>query len=956
MTRSGSASAAGGGLRRLACRFLGLDLHAGEGPAACLLFLGFFFLFGFQYATKSIRQSTFVDTLGSVMLPWVYLLVALCSYPLLRLYGRFSERMPFARLVALTCLAVAGSLGIFWVLLAEPSRWVTVVFYVWLAIVFGLTVSQFWFLASHLFDPRQARRLFGFVGAGALLGSVAGGQVARLSTQIAGTRDALLAAASMLVLAAVTVPLAARYGGGGRSVHDDPVASSWSESRGGLEVLKRSRHLQLITVILVCGVIVSQIVDLQFNWAVESATSSLDERTAYFGNLYSIIGLSAFLFQLLLTTRIHRIFGVAAALRVLPVAMVLGAGGLLLAAAFLPGALLQTAKALKIGENGLRYSIDQASRELLFLPVPAALRVKAKAFIDVFVHRAAKGLAALLLLPVTFGWLSPVQIGWVSLALAGGWLTATRWVHREYVRAFRWSLRQRRMDPTLPIKISDSTTLELLIQSLGSPDPRQVLNSLEVLSVHGRGNLVLPLLLHHDDAAVRLRTLEILASAGRRDAVPLIERRLRDEEPEVRARAIRVLAQLSGRDARELMLPRLDEGNPEVRAAAVAFLLSHGDEEDALRAERVLRELARDADPRVRAEAAKALSSIPDPKLADLQVRLLYDPEPRVAREAIQAVGHRLEGASRNPIYLPTLVSLLANRRLKHDARRALVAYGEDGIGPLVHFMSDPDESVWVKRALPKALARIGTRRAAAGLLDCLVQTPDSFLRRELIEALGSTGISASADNLERIREEVRRELRRYLAALRDLASLGGDQRFTLEGPRPRWVDPHRDPSLLERLLIESLDDNLRNCFGLLGFCHDAEHIWPAYQGLLAGRKAVRSHALEFLDNTLDPRIRREVFVMADELPLEEKLTRADRLFGIRRRSKRETLAAFLEMDGRLDDREASLAAAAVYTVYTDGVEALYTRLAELEREAPTPFVRETAAWARVRLQATPTT
>ena len=81
---------------------------------------------------------------------------------------------------------------------------------------------------------------------------------------------------------------------------------------------------------------------------------------------------------------------------------------------------------LKIGENGLRYSLDQATRELLFFPVPSTPRLKAKAYIDVFVQRSGKAGAALLLIPVTFGILSPVQAGWISLVLIVLWL-GSRW-------------------------------------------------------------------------------------------------------------------------------------------------------------------------------------------------------------------------------------------------------------------------------------------------------------------------------------------------------------------------------------------------------------------------------------------------------------------------------------------------------------------------------------------------
>ena len=90
-------------------------------------------------------------------------------------------------------------------------------------------------------------------------------------------------------------------------------------------------------------------------------------------------------------------------MRVLPVTILVGTVAMFVASNRLPKLLIAAALILKIGESGLRYSLDPATRELLFLPVPSKLRMRAKAFIDVFIQRGAKGLAALLLLPVTFG-------------------------------------------------------------------------------------------------------------------------------------------------------------------------------------------------------------------------------------------------------------------------------------------------------------------------------------------------------------------------------------------------------------------------------------------------------------------------------------------------------------------------------------------------------------------------
>jgi len=56
---------------------LGVDLRPGEGQPVGLLFLCLFLLLTFQIATKTVRQSTFIDSLGAARLPLVYLLVAL---------------------------------------------------------------------------------------------------------------------------------------------------------------------------------------------------------------------------------------------------------------------------------------------------------------------------------------------------------------------------------------------------------------------------------------------------------------------------------------------------------------------------------------------------------------------------------------------------------------------------------------------------------------------------------------------------------------------------------------------------------------------------------------------------------------------------------------------------------------------------------------------------------------
>ena len=946
--------------RALLKRF-GIDMRAGEGLPGFLMFLGFFLIITFQYTAKTVREATFIADVGPTFKPIVYLLAAIFSYPCLRVYGYYAKRIKPHTLLMLTCVTISGSMVLFWFFYQTGSKAVPYVFYVWVSIVFVLTVSQYWAYAGTVFDPRQAKRLFAFLGAGGILGGLAGGKIAGFVAERVSTYNVLFVSALLLGGAVVVMWVVHRTS----SPDEERVAgvaggklAKMDAAKGGFEIIKASRHLLLIAWIMVLTVMVANVVDFQFGWAVDehfAAKQLTEEETRnsigrFYGNFYFWMGVAAFIFQLVLTARIHRTLGVGFAMRVLPVTMALGTVGIFFAAAF-PGALLAVAFGLKIGENGLRYSLDQATRELLFLPVPANLRVKAKAYIDVFVQRGAKGLVAILLFTVTFGLISPVQAGWITLVLIVAWLFVIGLMSREYVQSFRKGLKQRSVDTTVPINVSDVTTLELLVEALGSSDRRQVLHSLNLLAANNRGNLVPPLLLYHDDPAVRHRTLELLRDIGRSDAAPLIEGRLGDVDPDVRTEAIRALASLEGQNIVDLMLPRLREAEPSVRAAAVACLVSHGDTEQVDNAREVLQELLSDADPEARVEGAKALGAIQEPELHDQLIRLLYDPEPEVVREAIAAIRRRVARDGFNPLYVPTLISLLHNRRLKAEAREALVAFGEPVIPSLVHFMGDSDEPLWVRRALPKSIAAIESVEASRVLIDSLERFEDRFLRRKVIEAVGKLhGQPIVEERREAIEAGIRTEVASYFEALQRLCTIGLEGKGTLAGPRVDWSRGTMEPGLLEKLLAERMDEHLHNIFGLLAGLYPPKDIWAAYRSLLSEQAALRNTALEYLDNTIGSALRAKVAPMLDNTPLAEKLQYAKGIGVEPPRSKTELLRHLLSSDEDGDATESGLRVSAMYHVYTEQIAELYATVSTMRGEGEDPFVLETAEWVTRRV------
>ncbi|MCP4896012.1 MAG: cyclic nucleotide-binding domain-containing protein [bacterium] len=924
-----------------------LGVRRGERGLATLFFMYFLLLTTCQYAAKSVRQSSYIDALGAGNLPWVYLLVALVSFPVLVFYSRQTARFDDRTLIIASCVGLAVGLVVFFWAWGIYQGWpLALTFYVWMTIAFGIAVSQFWSYANSIFDPRQARRLFSVICAGGLLGGVPGGQLARWVTEIASTRYTLLAAAILMLVVVALVSAIDRRHPPMVSVRSADLQSRIDDAKSGYQALRGSRLLALIAALMLLMVMVAQTVDIQFYWVIENHTTDLDQRTRVVGDFFTVMGLVGFAFQLLFTPRILRVFGVGAGMRFLPLSV--GSATILLMISFgiLPAGVFLLAWVLKVGETSFRHSIDQATRELLFLPVEARLRRRAKAFIDVFVQRAGKGLVAILLLPVTFKVVGIEHVGWLTLILVTAWLLVAVPTRREYVAAFRRGLKHGGSPERASLDAEDVTTVVTLVQSLGSDDPRKVLHSLDLLSSHGQSKLVPPLLLHHDDPEVRCQTLRALEEADRTDAESLIKKVIGDEHPDVRSAAIRTLAILKGEDAAAVMLTHLDDPDPRLQAAAVTSLLSGSDKSNEDQANQALQSMLSDGEARVRLEAAKVLGQIREPEGAGSLILLLYDSNIEVVRQAVAAVRTRLSRDERNPIYVPTLVSLMGNRRLKHLAREAVVAFGESAIEALVAFMDSDDEQIWVRRAVPKTIALLGGNSAADALL-IRINVPDEVMRAKVIEALAF--LRARDEELQFkdavIGLQVRREVQRYLRCLADLSAVSSMYEAQLERPLAQWRSGRRVPTLLQETLAQRMANAVDNLARLLELILPPTDVRASFRSLASGNSRMRARALEYLDNTLQGSLRRSLFMVIDDTPAEERLRQASKMFDIVVENPERTVERLIRTDEESDPGALALILAALHAVMAERLSALYPLVDEVRTRTSQPLLAETALW-----------
>src|SRR5262245_17358618 len=134
-------------------------------------------------------------------LPYVLIVVGILTLGATIVFNQLTRRLANGQALAAGAVSCAASLLIFaWLFrLREHEHWVTIAFYLW-ANVYGLIlVSQFWAFAASVSDPREARRTFGVIGMGGLLGGLFGGLIAAPLARMWGLSALVLAGAVLLV-------------------------------------------------------------------------------------------------------------------------------------------------------------------------------------------------------------------------------------------------------------------------------------------------------------------------------------------------------------------------------------------------------------------------------------------------------------------------------------------------------------------------------------------------------------------------------------------------------------------------------------------------------------------------------------------------------------------------------------------------------------------------------------
>ncbi|MEE4263528.1 MAG: Npt1/Npt2 family nucleotide transporter [Desulfobacteraceae bacterium] len=400
------------------------------GVRAAFLFVNFFLIITALYQLKPASRSLFIEALGAERLPYVWIITALTMVVFITYYHRLVARHSRFKIVLGTCLAVSSLLVLFRFMINLPGPTVAVCFYVFVDILSVVLVEQFWSLADSIYTTREGKSWYGFVGTGGLVGGIAGGGISALLLQHTRlqTPDLLLTAA---VTIGITFVLTWVMGHIGLYCEVEHVARIEAADKGGWRVLGQSRYLMLIAAVLLLAQLVSPLIDYQFLNMVEASYPEREARTAFISLFFSVMGLISVGINLVITPLIHRFFGTIVGLLIQPLMISLFSW------IFLFQATLFFGSAAKISDRGLSYSINRASKELLYIPIDPVVIYRAKAWIDMFGYRLFKVSGSFLILLVT-QWL-PVSLGiaqlsWITVSMCVAWIAIIMVLRHEYHR------------------------------------------------------------------------------------------------------------------------------------------------------------------------------------------------------------------------------------------------------------------------------------------------------------------------------------------------------------------------------------------------------------------------------------------------------------------------------------------------------------------------------------------
>lgn len=411
-------------------------VHPDEAATVVLMTACAFALLTAYYLLKTVREPLILLEGGPEVKLYARAGQVLLMVGVVHFYGQLARRVGRIKLLAIVFLFFISNLAVFAVL-AGTDVPIGLAFFLWVGVFSYTVVAQFWALAADIYTEEQGKRLFPIIGGGSSIGAVVGGLFAKWLVPFGP--QVLMATAVVILLGCVGVIVwierraaLGHVAGPHEDKHpDEPIAeeSAW-------HLLARDRYLLFIAGLVVFLNWVNSsgeyLLDRTLVAAAHEAAAGGASAQTYIGTFkadyffwYNSIGVAL---QLFAVSRVFKLVGVRNALFVMPCFALLAYG----AAGALP--VIAVMRLVKIGENSLQYSLQDTTRNALFLVTSRVEKFVGKTAVDTIAVRIGAIMATVtVFIGTSLGW-STATFAVINVGLALAWLGFVLLIRREHRR------------------------------------------------------------------------------------------------------------------------------------------------------------------------------------------------------------------------------------------------------------------------------------------------------------------------------------------------------------------------------------------------------------------------------------------------------------------------------------------------------------------------------------------
>lgn len=268
--------------------------------------------------------------------------------------------------------------------IVPDSQWLGRVFYVWASVFNLFVISVFWSFMADMYTKEQARRIFGFIAAGASGGAIAGPAITVYLADQVGSFNLLPISAVLIAVPIIFIRMLIKIRANDPAAHANRAIQNLEQPMGGnpfagFALFFKSPYLLGIGLFIIIYTFMNTVVYFQLKNMMIDVDP--DTRTQIWAGIDLAVNILAAATQLFATSRLATRFGLVTSLAIIPVLMI---GGFMVLA-LVP--LLSVVIGLQIARRAGNYAITRPCREMLFTIVDPESKYKAKNVIDTVVYR-----------------------------------------------------------------------------------------------------------------------------------------------------------------------------------------------------------------------------------------------------------------------------------------------------------------------------------------------------------------------------------------------------------------------------------------------------------------------------------------------------------------------------------------------------------------------------------------